>query len=125
MAGIGPIVAFVIALCFIGKADSAQYLGKFLGKLSELHHGVSGEVYAVDGRTLHIKDFTYDGQGPGAYFYASTHKVADKNGFRLRDENGKGEVIRRYRKEGITITLPEGKNLNNVKIFYVWCEDFD
>ncbi|XP_018574993.1 protein Skeletor, isoforms B/C-like, partial [Anoplophora glabripennis] len=60
-----------------------------------------------------------------AYFYASTHKVADKNGFRLRDENGKGEVIRRYRKEGITITLPEGKNLNNVKIFYVWCEDFD
>jgi len=32
-----------------------------------LHHGVSGEVYAVDGRTLHIKDFTYDGQGPGKW----------------------------------------------------------
>lgn len=46
-------------------AHGAQHLGKFLGKLTELHHGVSGEVYAVDGRTLHIKDFTYDGQGPG------------------------------------------------------------
>lgn len=48
-----------------GSSIGAQYLGKYLGKLSELHHGVSGEVYAVDGRTLHLKDFTYDGQGPG------------------------------------------------------------
>ncbi|KAJ8972481.1 hypothetical protein NQ317_006021 [Molorchus minor] len=92
-----------------GKAHGARYLGKFIGKLSELNHGVSGEVYAVDGRTLHIKDFTYDGQGPAAYFYASTKNAADKNGFRLRDENGNGQVIRRYRKEGITLTLPEGK----------------
>lgn len=60
-----------------------------------------------------------------AYFYASTQKAADKNGFRLRDENGNGAVIRRYRKEGVTLTLPEGRNLNNIKIFYVWCEDFD
>lgn len=45
-----------------------QYLGKFLGKLSELHHGVSGEIYAVDARTLHLKDFTYDGEGPGMLF---------------------------------------------------------
>lgn len=47
------------------EVNGAPYLGKFLGKLTELHHGVSGEVYAVDARTLHIKDFTYDGQGPG------------------------------------------------------------
>nr|XP_023012990.1 protein Skeletor, isoforms B/C-like [Leptinotarsa decemlineata] len=125
MARIGPIATLVIAICFVGQSHSAQYLGKLLGKLSELHHGVSGEVYAVDGRTLYIKDFTYDGQGPAAYFYASTHKAADKNGFRLRDENGSGEVIRRYRKEGVTLTLPEGKTLSNIKIFYVWCEDFD
>ncbi|XP_030753218.1 protein Skeletor, isoforms B/C isoform X2 [Sitophilus oryzae] len=112
-------------LCCTGRANGAEYLGKFLGKLSELHHGVSGEVYAVDGRTLHIKDFTYDGQGPGAYFYASTYKTADSKGFRLRDENNNGDVIRRYRKEGVTLTLPEGKTLNNIKIFYVWCEDYD
>lgn len=43
----------------------AVYYGKSLGKLSEFHHGVSGHVYAVDGRTLFIKDFTYDGEGPG------------------------------------------------------------
>lgn len=57
---------FMIFFCFVaGSSKGAQYLGKFLGKLTEYHHGVSGEVYAVDGRTLHIKDFTYDGQAPG------------------------------------------------------------
>jgi len=49
---------------------SGAYYGKLIGKLSELHHGVSGEVYAVDARTLFIKDFTYDGEGPG-WFIAS------------------------------------------------------
>ncbi|CAH0554433.1 unnamed protein product [Brassicogethes aeneus] len=120
----GPVLALVIACVFVGQAYSEQYLGKLIGKLSELHHGVSGEVYAVDGRTLHIKDYTYDGQGPAAYFYASSGKTASSNGFRLRDENGSGDVIRKYRKEGVTLTLPEGKTLRDIKIFYVWCEEF-
>lgn len=60
-----------------------------------------------------------------AYFYASAGKSANSAGFRLRDENGNGEVIRRYRKEGVTLTLPEGKTLRDIKIFYVWCEEFD
>jgi hypothetical protein len=60
-----------------------------------------------------------------AYFYASTSRNANSAGFRLRDENGSGEVIKRYRKEGVTLTLPEGKTLNNIKIFYVWCEEFE
>lgn len=125
MARTGPLLLAIIAVGFFGRVNSAEYLGKFLGQLSQLHHGVSGEVYAVDGRTIHIKDFTYDGQGPAAYFYASTYKTADSRGFRLRDENNNGDVIRRYRKEPVTLTLPEGKTLNNIKIFYVWCEEFD
>jgi len=46
---------------------NGAYYGKLISKLSEFHHGVSGEVYAVDARTLFIKDFTYDGEGPGWY----------------------------------------------------------
>lgn len=48
-----------------GSTLSAQYYGRPLGKLSQLAHGLSGEVYAVDARTLYLKDFTYDGEGPG------------------------------------------------------------
>lgn len=41
------------------------YYGIRLGPLSQFHHGVSGEVFAVDARTIFIKDFNYDGEGPG------------------------------------------------------------
>lgn len=72
-------------VCYTVEVQTAPYYGKFLGKLSELHHGVSGEVYVVDGRTLYLKDFTYDGQGPGKLNFSlkfqkhskvpNTHKV--------------------------------------------------
>lgn len=42
-----------------------DYYGAPLGPLSQLHHAVSGDVYAVDSRTLFIKNFNYDGEGPG------------------------------------------------------------
>lgn len=60
-----------------------------------------------------------------AYFFAGNTKSPSNAGFRIRDENGSGDVIRRYRKEGVTITLPEGKSLNNIKWFSVWCEEFE
>lgn len=55
------------------QCSAAAYYGKLIGKLSQLHHGVSGEVYAVDARTLFIKDFTYDGEGPGWYSRTSNY----------------------------------------------------
>lgn len=51
----------------LGKTATAArgYYGAHLGQLSQLDHGVSGDVYAVDSRTLFIKNFNYDGEGPG------------------------------------------------------------
>ncbi|KAG7191126.1 hypothetical protein KM043_007157 [Ampulex compressa] len=121
-----PVVALVAALCFVlvTQVCSEAYYGKLIGKLSELHHGVSGEVYAVDSRTLFIKDFTYDGEGPAAYFYAGNSKSPNGNGFRVRDEHGTTNVLKKYRKKGITLSLPDGKNLNNIRWFSVWCDEF-
>ncbi|XP_012528511.1 protein Skeletor, isoforms B/C isoform X3 [Monomorium pharaonis] len=119
-------VGLIIALLLVAAAQicSGAYYGKLIGKLSELHHGVSGEVYAVDARTLFIKDFTYDGEGPAAFFYAGNSKGPGNNGFRVRDERGTTNVLKRYRKKDITLTLPEGKTLNNIKWFSVWCDEF-
>ncbi|XP_011646237.1 protein Skeletor, isoforms D/E isoform X2 [Pogonomyrmex barbatus] len=116
----------LIALLLITVAQicSGAYYGKLIGKLSEFHHGVSGEVYAVDARTLFIKDFTYDGEGPAAFFYAGSSKGPGINGFRVRDEHGTTNVLKRYRKKDITLTLPDGKTLNNIKWFSVWCDEF-
>ncbi|XP_076651402.1 DM13 and DOMON_DOH domain-containing protein skeletor isoform X1 [Halictus rubicundus] len=107
------------------RVCSESYYGKLIGKLPTLHHSVSGEVYAVDGRTLFIKDFVYDGEAPTAFFYVgSTDRVSGEDGVRLRDERGATQTLRRYRKEDITLTLPDNKTLNDIKWFSVWCDRF-
>lgn len=46
---------------------SFPYYGTKIGALKRLHHGVSGDVYAVDSRTIFVKKFNYDGEAPGRY----------------------------------------------------------
>ena len=48
-----------------GHATSQNYYGKKLGSFKTLHHDVTGDIYAVDSQTLHIRKFNYDGKGPG------------------------------------------------------------
>ena len=36
-----------------------------IGRLPNLQHGIRGTLYALDETTLFIKEFEYDGQGPG------------------------------------------------------------
>ncbi|XP_066581396.1 protein Skeletor, isoforms B/C [Prorops nasuta] len=120
------VLRLVTALLLISitQVCSEAYYGKLIGKLSELHHGVSGEVYAVDGRTLFIKDFTYDGEAPAAFFYVGNSKNPSSSGIRVRDERGTPNLLKRYRKKGITLTLPDGQTLNNIKWFSVYCDEF-
>lgn len=113
----------------IGQSSTAavlQYYGARIAKLTEFHHGVSGEVFAVDSRTLFIKNFNYDGEGPAAYFLVGTTPQPSNppGSWRLRDERGNAGVLRRYRNKDITLSLPEGKTLRDIVWFSVWCEDF-
>ncbi|XP_032523515.2 protein Skeletor, isoforms B/C isoform X5 [Danaus plexippus] len=113
-----------LALLLLGVAQ-ARYHGKEIGPLSELHHGVRGRVFAVDSRTLYLHDFTYDGEGPAAYFYVGTSKTPSATGAtRVRDERGMDSPLRRYRGEGLTVSLPEGKTLKDVSWFAVWCDEY-
>lgn len=52
---------------FIQADASFPYYGTKIGSLKRLHHGVSGDVFAVDSRTLFIKKFNYDGEAPGQW----------------------------------------------------------
>jgi hypothetical protein len=102
-----------------------NYYGTHIGRLTEFHHAVSGDVFAVDSRTLFIKGFTYDGEGPAAYFYVGNTKAPNNQGaFRIRDERGSSGVLKKYRGKDITLTLPEGKTLRDIKWFSVWCDEF-
>ncbi|XP_067619850.1 protein Skeletor, isoforms B/C isoform X2 [Eurosta solidaginis] len=105
---------------------SFPYYGTKIGPLTRLHHGVSGDVYAVDSRTIFIKNFNYDGEAPAAYFYVgNTPKPTSKGAQRLRDERGGSTALsRRYRNKDITLSLPDGKTLRDIKWFSVWCDEF-
>lgn len=60
-----------------------------------------------------------------AYFYVgNTKKIQNQGAFRLRDERGSTGVIKRYRNKDITLSLPEGKTLRDIKWFSVWCDEF-
>uniref|UniRef100_A0AAG5CXG1 Protein Skeletor n=1 Tax=Anopheles atroparvus TaxID=41427 RepID=A0AAG5CXG1_ANOAO len=120
-------IAVLPVICLlVGQANGLQgYYGTKIGDLSELHHGVSGSVYAVDARTIFLKNFNYDGEGPTAYFYVgNTRAPTNKGAHRLRDERGRAGVLRKYRNEDITLSLPEGKTLRDLRWFSVWCDDF-
>lgn len=38
-----------------------------MGVLPTLFHGVSGELYVSDNKTIIIRNFNYDGLGPGTF----------------------------------------------------------
>lgn len=59
---------FLLQILAHTNAADIGYYGTKIGPLSQLHHGVSGDVYAVDSRTLFLKNFNYDGEGPGKDF---------------------------------------------------------
>ncbi len=41
-----------------------------VGDFQNYVHGINGEVFMKDEKTLVIKGFTYDGAGPDAFFWA-------------------------------------------------------
>ncbi|KPJ10035.1 DOMON domain-containing protein CG14681 [Papilio machaon] len=116
------IFIYVCSVCAGGAW--ARYLGKEIGALSQLQHGVRGELFAVDSRTLYLHDFHYDGAGPAAYFFVGTSKAPSSSGVRLRDERGGSNPLRAYRGEGITLSLPDGHTLRDLRWFSVWCDEY-
>ena len=59
--------------------------------------------------------FSYDGQGPDAFFYAGENGQPSGNGFLIADEKGSTDILGAYRKKDIVLTLPGGKTLRDIR----------
>ena len=66
-------VLSVLAICL--SAALAENIK--IGDLSNLHHGVSGEVYAADDNTIVIENFKYDGAGESCNTFISSVTSCD------------------------------------------------
>ena len=54
-----------------GDHDHNSIYPHKIGTISRLtYHPLSGDLWAIDDQTLEFKDFTYDGEGPDAFFIA-------------------------------------------------------
>ena len=51
------VVAVVVLLVTVGVTRANDYYGTFIGDFKPRFHGVAGEVYAVDSRTIFVKGF--------------------------------------------------------------------
>ena len=63
--------------------------GVYIGKFNIYHHGVGGELYAVNSTTFFVKNFNYDGMGKDTYFWAGVSNQPGNQGFIVPDRYGR------------------------------------
>ncbi|XP_076363990.1 protein Skeletor, isoforms B/C-like [Tachypleus tridentatus] len=110
--------------CVLKNVWSETYHGKYIGEFSTKTHGVKGTVYAANKDTFFIKGFSYDGEGPDAFFWAGSTSTPSEDGFIVPDENETKNVLGRYNNKDIWIKLPNGKTIKDLKWLSVWCREF-
>jgi len=127
-----------VAAVLLAQAASAEKI--LIGQLSTLAHSVSGEVYALDEKTLMIKDFNYDGAGPDAFFWVSTegsnpsnvqneaatkilaYPYTDPGYYEYRDQAA--PVLPAAANQQITLRLPGEMKVGDLKWLSVWCRRY-
>jgi hypothetical protein len=129
-----PLLLVVVALA-AGQDIDVEGEGVLIGNLSMRNHGVKGQVYALDEKTILLKNFEYDGQGPDAFFWVGTTKSPGSVGtilpypfdgkfFAYDDETAPVLKGRFDGSKDIKLTLPEDVKVTDLKWFSVWCRQF-
>lgn len=96
--------------------------GKRIGSLSTLAHAVRGDVFAIDSRTLEVRNFNYDGTGPRAFFWVGKG-TPNSDGFAIKVTPGCGsERLPGFSGETVRVELPTGTTINDIDYLSVWCE---
>jgi hypothetical protein len=123
------------SLLLLVAVAAAQDDGVLIGELKTKQHGVKGKVFAVDEKTILIKNFEYDGAGPDAFFWVGTSEAPGAAGYILAhpfagkfykyDDDSAPILKGRFDgTEDIKLTLPEDLNVTDLKWFSVWCRQF-
>jgi hypothetical protein len=125
------IVLTALVASFANLALGAEQL---IGQFKTLQHDVSGKVYAKDDKTIVIYNFKYDGKGPDAFFWIgksgtpkntnedSTYILSEEENYSYRDQDA--PTLGAYESETITLTIPEGWQMSDIKWISVWCRQF-
>jgi len=150
--------SLIIAFVFSATVNSQDYGyaiqgEKFLGSFNKLtYHPVHGDLFMKDAKTLIIRNFVYDGEGPDAFFVVgkrpmrrnrivirdrrdavplpyedsySAYSRQNTNQRRLRYDDPDIPVLGRYEGQDIELTLPQGIEVDNIKWISLYCRQFN
>ena len=120
------------ALLLLVALTAAEDDGVFVAELRTRAHEVKGKLYAIDEKTLLVKNFGYDGQGPDAFFWVGTSGVPSDEGHILpypfdgkfyKYKDSDAPVLTGYfdGSKDLKLTLPDDLNVRDLKWFSVWC----
>jgi len=119
----------VLLLASVASAELVK-----VGDFQNYAHGINGEVFMKDEKTLVIKGFTYDGAGPDAFFWAGTSQAPSSVGtilpypfegkFYEYEDQSAPILSKRFNGEEIVLTLPETLKATDIKWLSVWCRAF-
>lgn len=119
----------VLLLASVASAELVK-----VGDFQNYAHGINGEVFMKDEKTLVIKGFTYDGAGPDAFFWAGTSQTPSSVGtilpypfegkFYEYEDQSAPILSKRFNGEEIVLTLPETLKATDIKWLSVWCRAF-
>ncbi|XP_014219944.1 protein Skeletor, isoforms B/C [Copidosoma floridanum] len=128
LAGLLVCVSLVLhtAVAQVSKREP-NYYGKYIARFPEGNHGITGTVYAVDESTFFIKNFTFDGQAPAAYFWVGNEDVVGPSGTPLPYPESKSrnpQPLGRYVNADVILRLPSNMKIRDIKWLSVWCHRF-
>jgi len=123
-------------------AEEDSFYPKKIGAISQLtYHPLSGDLYAIDDNTLEFDTFTYDGQGPDAFFIIGLQTASDtpnlndayvvpyagsgasRNAYSINDNDI--PVLPRFDQERVQLKLPPGIQVSDVQWLSLFCRDFN
>merc|ERR1711971_12455 len=124
-----------------GSSSSLEHENYPLGNFVNYYHNIGGSAYALDRNTILIKGFTYDGEGPDAFFWAGNSPKPNIGATRKRYINAvlpypfKGkhhsyndrniEILPFYDgTQDIILKVPDQYSVEDFKWLSVWCRDF-
>ena len=74
--------SWIFPILVLSRSCCAPFSGGLVkaGAFQNYAHGIGGEVFIRDEKTLVIKGFTYDGSGPDTFFWAGTSQAPTSEG---------------------------------------------
>merc|ERR1711962_258037 len=105
----------------------------FIESLSNLKHDVQGKLFAVGSSQLLLTEFSYDGQGPDAFFMVGTSGTPGESGiilpypadgktYEYYDQNA--PVLQSFDYERLVLDLPDSVSVSDITWVSVWCRQF-